>query len=405
MNHLSLNALYGVPGTNFTLAGWANVNISIQTTNAAAGAFNILDVMTTGYEFIKYLSGVYPVVPLDVFWAPGNLNGTYFCYGACPAGDGIYVLSQAGGDTDEYDDDVLWHEFGHFVASIYSLDDSPGGTHYLGDNEQDLRLSWSEGWGNFFPGAVKTWLSSTGQSNLISSAAGVSLTTYVDTSAVNDFSFDFGNPPDMYSKYSSNEVTVAKLLTDLNSASTMQNIWSVIKNFQAPLPPVTEYVNLELFWDRWLSVIGPSTPASLNTIFSNRLITYALDGYEADNTILTAKIYTAGFSQMHTLYATGDEDFIKFTATNTTHTITTGNLINGADTFLSLYNTGLSFITNNDNAVPPGSNPPNNATALSSRIQYSSFVPGQTYYVSVKSSTARPASAGKYGSYTLTISP
>jgi hypothetical protein len=169
MNHSQSNARYGVPSSNISLAGSANINITIPATNIAAGAFNIMDIMTTGYDFIKYLSGSYPVVPLD-------------------------VLSQAGGDTDEYDDDVLWHEFGHFVASTYSLDDSPGGIHYLGDNEQDLRLSWSEGWGDFFPGAIKTWLFTSGQSGLISSASGVSLTTYVDTSASGGFSFDFGNP-------------------------------------------------------------------------------------------------------------------------------------------------------------------------------------------------------------------
>jgi len=404
MNLFNVNAKYGVPSTFVTLAGSANVNITIPTTNIAAGAFNILDVMATGFDFIKDLSGSYPAVPLNVFWASENPNGTSYCYGGCPAGDGIYVLSQTGGDTDEYDDDVLWHEFGHFVTSTYSLDDSPGGIHYLGDNEQDLRLSWSEGWGNFFPGAVKTWLNTSGQNNLISSAPGVSLTIYVDTSANNGFSFDFGNPPAIYAQYSSNEVAVAKLLTDMNSdpTLTMQGIWNVITDFRT-IPPITELVNLELFWDRWLSVNGPSV--ALQTIFANRSITYAIDGYEGDNTMLTANTYTAGFPQIHTLYANGDEDFILFTATSSTHTITTRNLINGADTFLSLYTPSQALLTTNDNAVPPAPNPPNNTTALASRIQYSSFSVGTTYYVSVKSSTLRPASAGKYGSYTLVISP
>ena len=399
--------LYGVPSTNVSLAGSANVNIMIPSTYSVAGAFNILDVMTSGFAFINDLSGSYPIVPLNVFWEPGNLLGTYYCNaGQCSPGDGIYVLSQTGGDTDEYDDDVLWHEFGHFAASIYSLDDSPGGNHFLGDNQQDLRLSWSEGWGDFFPGALKIWLIASGQNGLLSNA-GVTPTTYIDTSATGGFLFDFGNPyPFINSSNSSNEVAVAKLLSDLDVAasSTMQNIWNVITNFKT-IPPGANPVNLELFWDRWLSVIGIGTPSTLNTIFGNRLINYALDGYETDNDFLTAKTYTAGFPQIHTLYTTGDEDFIIFTATNITHTITTGNLINGADTFLSLYGPAGTFITSNDNALPLAPNPPNNATALSSQIIFSPFVLGQTYYVSVKTSTARPASAGKYGSYTLAISP
>ena len=399
--------MFGVPSTNFTLTGSANVNIVMPSTYSVAGAFNILDVMTSGYDFVRNLSGNYPVVPLNIFWYPGNPEGTYFCTGGgCPATDGIYVLSQTGGDTDEYDDDVLWHEFGHFVASNYSLDDSPGGIHYLGANDQDLRLSWSEGWGDFFPGAVKTWLNSTGQSNLISSAPGVTLTTYVDTSESGGFSFDFGNPT-VNSSYSSNEVAVAKLLTDLNNTFTIQDVWSVVADFQATLPPLTQPVNLELFWDRWLSVNIPdaSQITTMETIYNTRSINYAIDGFEGDNTIATAQTYTAGFPRIHTLYATGDEDFIRFTATSSTHTITTGNLINGADTFLSLYDQSHAPITSNDNAVPPAPYPPNNMTALSSRIIYPSFIIGNTYYVSVKSAPSRPASAGKYGSYTLTISP
>jgi hypothetical protein len=199
-------------------------------------------------------------------------------------------------------------------------------------------------------------------------------------------------------------VAVAKLLTDLNSASTMQNIWSVIRAFQAN-PPPTEPVNLELFWDRWLSEIGINNPPSLNTIYGNRSIIYAIDGFEGDNTIATAQTYTTGFSQIHTLYATVDEDFIRFTATSSTHTIRTENLMNGADTYLSLYDSSGAFITANDNAVTPTQFPPNSTTALSSRIPYSFIITGNKYYVSVKSSSSRPASTGKYGSYTLVISP
>lgn len=417
------NDRYGVPSANITLTGSANVNISIPTTNLAAGAFNILDVMTTGYDFIKSLAGSYPAVPLNVFWAPGNLKGTYYCKKGCTQGNVIYVLSQTGGDTDEYDDDVLWHEFGHFVASTYSLDDSPGGIHYLGDDEQDLRLSWSEGWGNFFPGAVKNWLFASGQSGLISSAAGVTLTTYVDTSGSAGFSFDFGSSS-VYSSYSSNEVAVAKLLTDLTADSTMQNIWSVITDFSSKPPPVTEPVNLELFWDRWLFVNKPDATALANlvTIYSARLITYQNDIYELNNTYLTAATYTFGSPQTHTLYSSTlgtDMDYVAFSATNgTTHTITTSNFRNGADTFLTLYSSsGTTIVATDDNGN--GTNviytpcvlsnmscdngfPANNATNLSSKV---SFVAGYTgdYYIEVRSSPTRPTSAGRYGSYTLTI--
>lgn len=420
------NAKHSVPSTSFTLAGSANVNIIIPTTNAAAGAFNILDVMTTGYEFIKYLSGSYPAVTLKVFWYPGNPYGTFYCTG-CTPGDGIYVLSQTGGDTDEYDDDVLWHEFGHFVASTYSLDQSPGGPHMLGDNEQDLRFSWSEGWGNFFPGAVKTWLFTSDQSSLISSAPGVSLTTYVDTSATGGFSFDFGNPsPIVSSAYASNEVAVAKLLTDLNTALDMPKIWSVVTNFQSSPPLDTQPVNLELFYDRWKSKFGDPTAS----IYTDRLIYYSDDTFEMDNDIASAQTITVNdTSQNRKLYSSAawpgdDADYVMFSASSgSTYTITTSALLNGADTYLTLYNdvgseisasastrdnangiiwvqySNYDFYDSNWNWIAA---PLNNATNLRSRIVWTAPTTG-TYYVQVSPSLKRPKSAGRYGSYSLTI--
>jgi hypothetical protein len=40
---------------------------------------------------------------------------------------------------------VIGHEHGHFMSGNYSKDNNPGGTHFIGDSHQDLRLSWSEG--------------------------------------------------------------------------------------------------------------------------------------------------------------------------------------------------------------------------------------------------------------------
>ena len=170
------NALYGVASNNFIPSGNANVNISIPSTSVG-GAFNILDVFTNGFNFVHNLSGTYPP-SLNGFWQVNNSNGTYYCSGICPRGDGIYVLNSSS-DTDEYDDDVLYHEFGHFTAAHFSQDDSQGGAHMLTNNDLDMRLAWSEGWGDAMPGNIKMWLNSANP-NLLSSS-GVPLTEYVDT--------------------------------------------------------------------------------------------------------------------------------------------------------------------------------------------------------------------------------
>ncbi len=194
--------LYSVATENFVPSGDARVNISIPAANLAGGAFNILDVYTNGFEFVHGLTGTTYPPSLSAFWQTGNQYGTYYCSSPdplCPQGNGIYVLggiydgSGYAGDTDEYDDDVLLHEFGHFVADKFSLDQSPGGDHYLNVNNEDLRLSWSEGWGSFFQGAVKAWLSATNPSLL--STSGTTPSEYVDTK--DDFAqiyFDFGDP-------------------------------------------------------------------------------------------------------------------------------------------------------------------------------------------------------------------
>jgi hypothetical protein len=430
------NAKYGVPSQNILLTGSASITMAIPTTNTSAGAFNILDVMTTGFDFVRNLSGAYPTVPLNSFWEPGNPYGTYFCYGGCPpiGMDGIYVFSQTGGDTDEYDDDVLWHEFGHFVAHNYSLDVSPGGVHYLGDSGYDLRLAWSEGWGDFFPGAVKTWLSATNP-GLLSVEPGMTLTTYLDTSGNGGFSFDFGNPPanaNFY--YSSNEVAVAKVLTDLQiSPFTMNDIWDVFTGIKNNLPALTDPVNLDTFWDMWLTLKPTSNLFLLQGIYQGRAITYATDNQEPNDDLTTAATITVGPTGLVNLsiypftYLGVDKDYFKFTVTaNYQYTISSSNLLNGADTYLRILapdkTTQIDVqIAVNDNFGNVTYAAPFNCTdirgnyvchengsdLLASRYILTSAMTSSygtgTYYVEITSSASRPLSAGKYGSYTLKV--
>lgn len=413
--------IYGVPSDPFPLSGSASVNISIPVSNAADGAFNILDVLTTGYEFVKAHDGLYPAVGLTAFWAPGSTDGTYFCKGlGCFPGDGVYVLSQTGGDTDEFDDDVLWHEFGHFMAATYSLDQSEGGAHYLSDNDHDLRFSWSEGWGNFTPGAIKSWLAANDPSRL-STPALQSNTLYVDTSGSSGFGFDFGtavaNPAFWYA---SGEVAVANVLLTVRSGFSMQDIWDIFKSFKTSLP--TTPVNLELFWDRWIAS-KPTTSGSANVqnVFENRQILYRLDSYEADNALASAKTITVGVVQVdRTLYADGDSDYVKFMPMpNTQYSIRTSSLRNGADTFMTLYDAASSTVGNsNDNwnnvtyVTPPPFNcsglplvcHENGDDILGSLITFQApaLVTGP-YTIRVMSSPSKPASAGRYGTYNLLV--
>lgn len=397
--------LYSVGGARFALAGSSTVNLYIPVTNAADGAFNILDVCNSGSEFVDLYAVTAPP-NLNVYWQSGNPYGTYYCYGGCPRGDGIYVYSSY--DTDEFDDDVLWHEFGHFVAHQYSKDDSPGGNHFLDDNTQDLRLSWSEGWGNFFPTAVKFWLDTT-TPELLSADPATPLSQYVDTeTGAILLTVNIGAPePDTCTAdncmYATNEISNANVLWNTMNTPVlgMDKIWNV---FESSLPLTTHEVNIEDFWDGWLASY-PTDSSALHTVFNGRLIDYSADSYETDNAVVSAQTFTVGLGQLHRIYGNGDLDYVVFTVpTSTQYTIRTSSLRNGADTYLTLFDsTGTNIITFNDNATSPPSLPPNDITALSSRI-VQNLVPG-TYYVSVNSSQNKPSSAGRYGSYVLTISP
>lgn len=70
----------------------------------------------------------------------------------------IYILGGNLGDvdstdTDHFDDSVIIHEYGHFIEDVFSVSNSPGGTHQ-GNDPIDPRLAWSEAWANYFSAAV-----------------------------------------------------------------------------------------------------------------------------------------------------------------------------------------------------------------------------------------------------------
>jgi hypothetical protein len=66
-------------------------------------------------------------------------------------GDGIYVLGDfTQGDTDEFDQSVIAHEFGHYVEDRFGRSDSIGGQHGGAGDLLDLRVAFGEGWGNAF---------------------------------------------------------------------------------------------------------------------------------------------------------------------------------------------------------------------------------------------------------------
>lgn len=136
------------------------VDLLAPVEEAVAGAFNIADVVWGAFDFIApYVDGPSPA--LTFRWQ----RGLAFACGSCYSRNTISLGGQLE-DPDEYDDDIVLHEFGHYFVEHFSHDDSPGGPHR--DRQVTPTLAYGEGVAYFFaamvrgvPDIVDTFLGST----------------------------------------------------------------------------------------------------------------------------------------------------------------------------------------------------------------------------------------------------
>lgn len=174
LDNTASNALYVLDSAPLTPAAGSNtVNLnaasgwggSSYTGTRSAGPFAILDVAYAAQTKVASADPTVTLAPLQLYWSPNNqpavgssggpdfpagLIGTSF-FTSSGSTRSLYLLGAANTDTDEYDSHVVAHELGHYLQSALSRDDSPGGAHSTQD-ELDLRLAFSEGWGNAWSG-------------------------------------------------------------------------------------------------------------------------------------------------------------------------------------------------------------------------------------------------------------
>jgi len=120
-----------------------------------AGAFNIFEVLLDAIDQVKTLNAGLTPPLITVYWFSGN-NSSYTSFN--PANDSIQLIGGRAGlqdstDTDEFDDAVILHEFGHFLVRHYSRDDNPGGYH--GGEDLDPRLAYAEGLATFLSAMLR----------------------------------------------------------------------------------------------------------------------------------------------------------------------------------------------------------------------------------------------------------
>lgn len=379
------NQIYAVVSSTVSVdtSSLQTINFNIDLTNypTSVGAFNIFDTGVWAWEFMASLETLpSPLPQMTFYWQVNSSKGTYFD----PSLNAIFLVGTSG-DPDEFDDDIILHEVGHFFASNFSKDDSPGGSHMV-TGHYDLRLAWSEGWAHFWSCSVRNF-------------AGTTLypepTTIVDNFGFGFSVFDIEGPSfPSQATMATNELAVASCLwdivTDLAGEST---IWTVLRQ---DIPTFTQ-ISLEDFTKGWETRVSSTDFSATQTIFASRNIKYSADSNETNDAAASATPISGTITGL-TLFKNvpnsriADKDWFHFTASaGETATIETLNLGDGADTFLELIDI--------DGVTPLASNDDRSSTDVSSLIQYT-FVRSGIYYAKVKAFDG-PGQIAEFGYYDI----
>lgn len=128
--------------------GWGG---AAYTGTRAAAPFAILDTIFSGMRLVMTADANANFSALDAFWSvnntltgandidAGELSSSFY------SSNRLFLLGDAAIDTEEFDDHVTMHEWGHYFEDNFSRSDSIGGSHSIGQTI-DPRLAFGEGW-------------------------------------------------------------------------------------------------------------------------------------------------------------------------------------------------------------------------------------------------------------------
>jgi PKD repeat protein len=367
-NNSAANLLYAVASAPLDTSVSTSFGTVLLTIGAgSAQIFNIFDCAVKNFEYLVYLDPTLSGVPLlTLYWEPGTLDGTYFDR----AFNAIFLLGDPA-DPDEFDDDIILHEVGHWVAYNFSRDDTLGSRHEL-VQQLDPRTSWSEGLAHYWSAAVRR------HENLRLSTLPVPQppeyipTLQVDNQSVGHSTWDIEGPsfPSL-AIMATNEIAVGAVLWDISDPANEPfdtvdghelDIWKVLT---LRIPGRTD-ITLEDF-HAGLEIESPGIMAAVTGdesnpgIFKDRLIRYYPDGNEpndASGGATPLPLGAAGLT-LRTLFKptvgdhAGDQDWYTIDATPGTLVVETLNLGDGADTLMELYDaSGTLLLDSNDNRSP-----------------------------------------------------
>ena len=133
------STVYAMRTDDRTLTGGSlgNTDLTSRASEPYGAAYNMLDNAYRAFEtLLPHVTGTAPDLTFE--WQLSQPHACTSCYGS----DRIYM---GGGDADpdEWDDDVILHEFGHYFVHRFSDDDNPAGFH--GVERDPPKLAYGEG--------------------------------------------------------------------------------------------------------------------------------------------------------------------------------------------------------------------------------------------------------------------
>ncbi len=351
-DNLSDNAVYTARTETITTGpggSGAIARLDLTVASGAAPPFNIFDVAVKSFEYEARIDPNSPAIPpqMVIYWEAASRDGTYFS----PTYDAIFLLGTSS-DPDEYDDDIILHEIGHWVAHHFSKDDSLGGLHTIVD-QIDPRTSWSEGFAHYWSAAVRrAFPLEYARPHYI-----------VDNRAAGAFSFEIEGPsfPDL-AVMATNELAVAAVLWDITDegneggfdplSGNEGEVWGAVK----VRIPTRDNITLEDFRDG-LALEKPSIMLNVTgsesdiRIMNDRLILYYPNAGEPNDSAASAVQLAPGGPGIsrRTIYPSGDADWYSVDISEGMFQAETFNLGDGANTILELYDEdGATLLAAND---------------------------------------------------------
>ncbi len=368
-------------------SGYSTAASPTVTGTRASAPFAILD---TVYQAVQLVTSAkadasFPTLVLD--WSPNNLadDGTFFSSSPLQH---IVLTGDITADTDEFDQHVIAHEFGHYIEHNFSRADNIGGSHGLGD-KLDPRVAFGEGFGYAFSAMVlndpvvrDSFIDTTGHT-LGCPGDQCSFTFSVENNPPT-------NPPAANDNYGCwcSESSVFSILWDVYDANQDANdtvnlgflpIWTVLTTDQKNSPAFTTIFSFITA----LKAQNPGSAAAIDVLVNAQAIDTVMDVWGTGESHFPMTVFTNNLAVLP-IYTTmtvggpqavlrtsnkagpdtvdtsgnklGDHRFIRFTATagNRTITANSNNPDPQKDVDLKIFRSTPQF-----GFATSGENPPN----------------------------------------------